>query len=253
MKRLITYNDNSYMPLWQTDLKFVQDNMIQVLTQLAKTFAFEREMFIVSGCELTDEGSDYSVTEGLVMINGELLYVPAQTISSSFVFAPYISKFEYLNPGGEKQFIKDLATEFRNTWDDNYGKLHAQPDPEPLPNRLYLANAKTITDMIIEKAGEQLLTDTGWINLTLINGWDADQATPQYRVLNGQVFLRGDITDADATDIIFSTIPAAYRPDIDTTLYSPAGDYAVLIKAGGAIQTGNQGTTILNGLNWLIG
>lgn len=254
MKRLITYDDNSYMPLWQTDLKFIQDNLIQSITQLAKTFAFDRDMFIVSGCVLTNENDQYSVTEGLVMIAGELIYVPEQSISSVYAVAPHIVKFEYFNPAGEKQFIQDLASLMRNTWDDNYGKLQAQPDPEPLPgNRLYLNSAKTITNLIIEKAGEQLLTDTGWINLTLINGW-AYETLPQYRVVNGVVYLRGDIIDdGSATNYKFAELNTNYGVEIPVSQFCSSGEKVTINENGLYVTNANVDPVLLNGLSWLIG
>jgi len=55
------------------------------------------------------------------------------------------------------------------------------------------------------------IADSGWINLTLVNSWVVSLAeTPQYRKLNGVVYLRGLITGGSAATV--ATLPAGYRP-----------------------------------------
>jgi hypothetical protein len=251
MKKLITYNDNSYMPLWQTDLKFIQDNLTGVITELAGTFAAGRDMYIVSGCSLTTGGGKYSVTAGLVMISGELLYVPAQEVSSVGVVQPHIRRKQIYNPLGEKQFLlSDNQTEFRNTWDDNYGELASQSDPEPLPGRLYLRTAKTVMEIIAEQTQ---VPDTGWILMQPVNGWTWDSAQVYYRALGKQVFLRGDIINENAHSLHFASIPAALAPAQNTKVYGAAG-FVVMVEPTGKLKVAGQyqGTVILDSLTWLI-
>jgi len=53
--------------------------------------------------------------------------------------------------------------------------------------------------------------DSGWINLTLVNSWAVTLGeTPQYRKLNGIVYLRGLITGGSATTV--ATLPVGFRP-----------------------------------------
>ena len=53
--------------------------------------------------------------------------------------------------------------------------------------------------------------DTGWINLTLVNSWATSLSeTPQYRKLNGVVYLRGVATGGSATTL--ATLPVGSRP-----------------------------------------
>jgi hypothetical protein len=252
MKRLITYNDNTYMPLWQTDLKFVQDNIEQVLIQLGSTFAAGRSMYIIAGCILTVAAGKYSVTQGLVMMDGEVLYVPAQEVSSFGVFQPHIRKKQIYNPMGEKQFLlSDNQTEFRNTWDDSYGELAAQPDPEPLPGKLYLRTAKSVMEIIQEQTQ---VPDTGWVELPTINNWIWDSAKVYYRVVGKQAFLRGDIIGDDASSRYFANVPAAYAPGQATKIYGAAG-FNIIAEPSGKLKVAEDYmniSVILDGISWVL-
>lgn len=250
MKRLITYNDNTYMPLWQTDLKFIQDNLVQVISEMAKMFAAGRDMFVVSGCELTKVNNQYHVTPGIVMIDNELLYVPQQSISSLGAFNPYVQKESVFNPNGEKQFLVGQLTEYRNTWDDNYGILKVQYDRERLPGKLYLGNAKTIYQIIDEQINE----DSGWIDLPLINGWKWDGNKVQYRIINKQVFLQGDILDdGSVSNAKFADIGQEYSSAIPTTMLCSNGEYVTINNGGLYARNWSEDPLLLSGLSWLIG
>lgn len=54
--------------------------------------------------------------------------------------------------------------------------------------------------------------DTGWVNLTLTNGWAAvGTNTPAYRRIGRTVFLRGRVSGGAASSIA-ATLPADARP-----------------------------------------
>ncbi len=52
-----------------------------------------------------------------------------------------------------------------------------------------------------------------WINLTLVNGWQAaaPTMTPQYRKIGDNIQMRGSITGG-ATGSTIATLPVGYRP-----------------------------------------
>lgn len=56
--------------------------------------------------------------------------------------------------------------------------------------------------------------DTGWKNLTLASGVSAygTTATPQYRKINGVVYLRGAVKGITQADTTIATLPTGYRP-----------------------------------------
>lgn len=256
MKRLITFDDRSYMPLWQADMKFIQDNLIQVLTWLGKTHAYNRDNYIVSGCQLTNDQDEYSVTEGLVMIDGELLHVPEQTIDAIGLTAPHIVKQEQLDPDGNKLFRVELSTEFRDTYDDNYGRLMAQENDDQLPNRLYLESAKTITDIIIEKVLEEIpdymhrgLTEQ-FVNYNSSGGYTAHGSFNAVHVGKnafGDVMITAAFTATNESGYI-CTLPEIFRPiaDIAGTFYANDQVSLLKIRKDGKVAVKGSSTTGVN-------
>jgi hypothetical protein len=67
-------------------------------------------------------------------------------------------------------------------------------------------------------AGIVLYQDTGYQTLTIIGNWTAGSYTPQCRLRNGWVYLRGSVNrtintlQSTDTNSPISTIPAAFRP-----------------------------------------
>lgn len=54
--------------------------------------------------------------------------------------------------------------------------------------------------------------DTGWVNLTLINGWTAlGSETPKFRVKNGYCQLAGRIVGTSSSNTQFATLPVNAR------------------------------------------
>lgn len=64
---------------------------------------------------------------------------------------------------------------------------------------------------------DNVTQDTGWIDLTLTNGWTESSSnfTPQYRMRNGIVALRGRVTGGTPSASI-AALPAAIQPDRNT-------------------------------------
>lgn len=56
--------------------------------------------------------------------------------------------------------------------------------------------------------------DTGWIDLSLINGAKAynESLKPQYRKIGNQVFLRGVVDHIAGPNMIFAQLPEGFRP-----------------------------------------
>lgn len=60
--------------------------------------------------------------------------------------------------------------------------------------------------------------DTGWVNLSLLNGWQASGSlVPQYRRIGLQVFLRGRATGGDPGSTV-AELPSSARPP-QTTVF----------------------------------
>lgn len=56
--------------------------------------------------------------------------------------------------------------------------------------------------------------DSGWVNLSLNSGWTYQYSAdiPQYRKINGIVYLRGLVDGTAAAGTIIATLPAGFRP-----------------------------------------
>ena len=75
MNRLLTPNGG--MPLQLDDLRFLQDAYREGFKGLLHEFAkAQNGNIILSGCEVTDNGATRSLSEGFIMLDFEVLYVP---------------------------------------------------------------------------------------------------------------------------------------------------------------------------------
>lgn len=59
-----------------------------------------------------------------------------------------------------------------------------------------------------------ITTDSGWLDMTLAEGWTFPYATdkPQYRKIGNRVYLRGLINGANTAGMTIATLPEGYRP-----------------------------------------
>jgi len=249
MKRLTTYADNSYMPLWQEDLKFIQDNLIEVLTQLGKIFAYGNSTFIITGCVVTNNGTEYSITEGLIMYQGELLYCPAQQANMQEGNLPFLERQALTDADGDKLMIlANQSTETYHTWDVNYAKL-VVTDPEAAGTRLALTNALSLPERI-EAA---MLNDSGWMDMTLESGY-VEVTNISRRKYGKLVSLRGSFGISSEPGEKACGVPASWAPLQDMEIVTP--DYELTIKktTGYIICTIiTPGTTvILDNIHWIV-
>lgn len=251
MKGLKTYDDDSYMPLWQEDLKFVQEIITEVLTELSKSLAVGSNSCIIGGCETSESSTHYTISRGMALLDGEVFICPEQSIEKSSGFTPVLRKKEATNPEGDKLFLlTEGGTETRQTYDVNYLELYLW-DFSANPTFEYISFDSPLQALSLLK--NAIIQDTGWLDMTLINGWTYQDDKPQYRVIDRQVFLRGDIDGADSTDRVFASLPPAYCPSHDITMFAASQERKILIRDNGEIECDEHDVTLVDGLNWLIG
>lgn len=247
MKRLTTFTDNSYMPLWQEDLKFIQDNMIQALTQLGKTFSYGNSIFIINGCVLTNNGTHYSVTEGLIMVQGELLYCPAQTEAMVSGLLPFLIRQELTDSNGAKQMIlSDQTVVTKQTWDVNYAKL-VMDDGSIISPKLSLTNAVSLPDRV-EAA---MMNDSGWVDMVL--NWGFFESMPVKRRKYGKIVTLCGTIDAEGSSGLMCSVPAAWAPP--QTMAVESIYYNMFIETSGDIyyvQKQEAATVLFDFINWII-
>jgi hypothetical protein len=119
MNKLKTYNDGSYMPLWQKDLEFIQEAFHEPFEKLCETL-LGKSSGIIFGCKLGGKGGSTTITEGLVLIDSEIIYCPAQTVSGN---ANVLQKQDAYDTDGDKVFKVSSGTEVRQTYYKPYAKL----------------------------------------------------------------------------------------------------------------------------------
>ena len=91
--------------------------------------------------------------------------------------------------------------------------------------------------------GADLDIDTGWVDLTLLNGWlnyGGVYPNAAYRMIGGVVYIRGLIKSGTVTNITpLATLPVGCRPAFDhmsAVTASPGSAFARIdVQAGGNI------------------
>lgn len=102
---------------------------------------------------------------------------------------------------------------------------------------------------IVNAINEVKINDTGWIQLTLINGWGSHGTQwqqPSYRKVNNEVFVRGLISGGIANSVC-ANLPSGYRPR-KTTYFIAASDSGNL-ASGTIAASGN--LTVENYTEWI--
>lgn len=253
MKKLNTFKDGTYMPLWQEDFEFVQNNLIDVITEFATAFGYGNARYIVSGCGIKIDGEEYTLEKGLVMFDGELLYVPEQ-VEHSAIASPafHITKELHFDTEGQKLFVlPDESTELRETYDANYGKLNII-DSSLIEETMLIAGGDTVTDVMRAKISP---VDTGWLTLPLLGSYATAHvdAACKYRVFGGMVSLRGKLTLSEAVTYsgLFAQLPNQYTPSLDVSIVG--ADYAITTRANGELFDDLQGSVLnLNNIRFMI-
>lgn len=110
-------------------------------------------------------------------------------------------------------------------------------DASPVSGMLNLLAGSVSTEIADVRAN--LLADTGWVNLTLINSWTALEGTPAVRRIGEFVFAKGSVTGGTAQTI--ANLPAAFIPSEVRRFWvysAGTGAGSVLsIQASGAVQS----------------
>lgn len=129
MKKL-NINNAGRMPLWQTDLDWMQQSYTEIIHELVKELANTGSyMFPVSGCRVTyNEGTGtVSMTAGWFWWDGELLPVralPATPLEAAnpHLAAVHLTRVTNHPEAGARNFIgPDLApVAVADTWQDDY-------------------------------------------------------------------------------------------------------------------------------------
>lgn len=118
-------------------------------------------------------------------------------------------------------------------------------------NMIYIRNYNSVNGSPSWKEWVEILSDTGWQDLSLNNGWqnmEGNFPKAQYRLINGQVFLRGLITNTSSSPEVLLTLPNTIRPKkiAHSTIIESDSIKYVYIDSNGQIHNQNYGKN-----NWI--
>ena len=119
MNKLKTFNDGSYMPVWQSDLEFIQNAFHAPFEQLCETL-LGRTSGIITGCQVSQTHGYTNITEGLVLMEGKIVRVPAQSVAGTANAVQMRSDYD---PVGDKVFKINDGTEVRQTYYTPWAEL----------------------------------------------------------------------------------------------------------------------------------
>jgi hypothetical protein len=71
--------------------------------------------------------------------------------------------------------------------------------PDPVDGMRVWSDAENVLYVRVDGAWEAAWRDTGWINLSLDNGWEPAGDPPQYRATADTLYLRGRVTGGSGT------------------------------------------------------
>lgn len=205
MNRLL--NPNGGFPLTLDDFNFVQDAYTKAFEGVWHEFAKAKNGNIVlSGCEV----SSSNMTEGYVMIDYEVLYVPAQTFSGS---APVLKLGVGFDPNGAVPFFDGVV---RDTYQVRTGVVQSSwPLPPPY---LVVVDDNRLTKIIPEVLKDTLtLPDSVGVRYDFVaadfqNGATPHSVYPPYAIKkNGRVQLYGQVENVTSIGSPFLNLPTGFR------------------------------------------
>ncbi len=113
-------NTANSMDIFHDDFRFMQDYLIEGIQAIFQGLGISPlDNYIIYGAEVTDNGDGtFSIAEGYVWLNGELLKVPAHTVTQASTGLFVYQKQTELLAGGER----DAGGQLYNPWELNYAK-----------------------------------------------------------------------------------------------------------------------------------
>lgn len=249
MKKITQLAETGGAPIYFDDFRDVFNLEIwNAMEALLSGYTSDTEGVIVSGCTVGGSGpSSYTISAGIVFLDGEFMRLAAQTGLSL------------------PQYIKaDTAVNTQRTFDDTNLKT------------LYITKGATVAgsapgagqyvSITSTTDPENRRLDSGWVNITLNTSGGANYIagarTPQYRIKNGVVYLRGIISTGGSPPagdhaVSTSALPTPSQTQnlsgVNSSLASIASFYintSGIIRADSSVAWG--GSVVLDGLSYLV-
>lgn len=208
MKKLLSIK-HSLLPIWQKDMDFLQQGIAESFASVLRSFGFGRERYIISGCDITDDGRRISMSPGWAFWAGEILPVrplPLTNHESGTVKIKLVRQTAY-NPEGVKTVTSGNISSNVNTYQDDY----IEPElVEDLTTASYdLAIEEGFWDVAARIKHHSKILDSGFRQAF------SQYGDVSYRRIGGTVQIFGTLL-ADATggfiDEVVSGLP---RPSVE--------------------------------------
>ena len=200
---------------------------------------------------LNDTNLNQLQTNVEIALDDKVDKVEGKGLSTSDYTTTEKNKLAGIEPGANKTTIADNLTT------DDSTKVLSAKQGKLLNDTKFDKTGGTVTGDVnitgsLQVNGEQVLTsDTGWINMNLLNGWlihSVDYQSPQYRKIGDFVYLRGLVRRENSTERNIAMVPLGFRPSKIQAFaqVSEEGD-SVYVRPDGYITTGG---SYLNG-TWI--
>jgi hypothetical protein len=227
MNKLAIHTDKKIPFNWD-DIGWLQESVRDSFYGILSAFGVDpADSFILSGCEVSNVGSDdvYQVEAGYISLNGEVLKVAQQQIDVSGGGTPTYELEEVSDLSGSKFDDDDIPVE-----------LYKIRRAKLVGNGTMSVNAPTLIEKIIQ------LSTGDWIEPALNAGYTNVSGDPVKWRFNaiGNMEITGSFTaDSPAGSTLFS-LPLGYAPPKPRyfSFFDSVGDniwHKVLVSTSGAL------------------
>lgn len=106
----------------------------------------------------------------------------------------------------------------------------------------------TVASTGVVRGDDVRVSDTGWTNVTLVNGWSGGGSTPRYRRVGRVVYIEGMVSGGTSNTIF--TLPAGFRPTQDNLSFAYSDVGGVTVWTSGSV-LGTVGKVALLNISFL--
>ena len=231
MNKFIT-DINGKLPFVLDDLRFSDDAYRMAFTAIAKAMA-KGENLILYGLDETNNGGDnYTYSQGVVILNDEILFVDETTLDVVSGKKAVINKEESWDSAGKKLFGDDTL---KDTYKIVKGIIQAVED-ETTPNSVEVTARNVEDTPYVDGHGE-------WQNVTYEDSYWSNGSVPlKFRKLaNGMLHIKGIAHLSDNAYSLIFILPEAFRPIFNRLIYVGVGTSESYINRGASITINNTG------------
>lgn len=209
MNRLKTDLYGGY-PFELDDLRWMEEGIIAVLEAMLRAYELNPDSgYILTGMNYTHLGGEiYDVTEGWMLIGGELCYFPAAAGINAGVGSPHYYKNVSLAFDGNETF-EDASVQ------DTYYRNTARFSTSALPATHTLFECERFGDVVLRLAETPNIPAWTYIDPgDTENSWASDPThIVRWRKMSHFIELHGKVLGTLATADQMFGLPFGYRPD----------------------------------------